>query len=122
MNRMNREEFFGKLAGLDEERLRKALWNLYWRGNAALRERIEAELDPGTLKPAAKPAIDPARVLEGVRDLSRRPARAHTSAVTGVCRRRHEASGASRSNGWRTRPRRLWPSRIRARQLPRWNC
>ena len=41
MNRMDREEFFGKLAGLDEERLKKALWNLCWRGNATLRERIE---------------------------------------------------------------------------------
>lgn len=43
---MDRQEFFGKLAPLDEERLRKALWNLYWRGSAAMRERIEAELDP----------------------------------------------------------------------------
>ena len=31
VNRMNREEFFGKLTGLDEERLKRALWNLYWR-------------------------------------------------------------------------------------------
>ena len=46
MKRMDREEFFGKLAPLDKERLRKALWNLYWRGSAAMRERIEAELDP----------------------------------------------------------------------------
>lgn len=68
MNRMNREEFFGKMAGLDEQRLRKALWNLYWRGNAALRERIEAELDPGTLKPPVRPAIAPDAVLAEVRD------------------------------------------------------
>jgi hypothetical protein len=27
VNRMNREEFFSKLTGLDEERLKKALWN-----------------------------------------------------------------------------------------------
>src|SRR5436309_163945 len=44
MKRMNREEFFGKLAALDEERLKKALWNLYWCGSATMRERIEAEL------------------------------------------------------------------------------
>jgi len=44
---MNREEFFAKLAPLDEDRLRKALWNLYWRGSATVRERIEGELDPG---------------------------------------------------------------------------
>lgn len=50
VNRMNREEFFSKLTGLDEERLKKALWNLYWRGNATLRERIEAELEPETPK------------------------------------------------------------------------
>jgi hypothetical protein len=68
MRRMNREEFFGKLAGLDEERLKKALWNLYWRGNATLRERIEAELDPDTPKPTAKPAIAPDAVLADVRD------------------------------------------------------
>lgn len=29
MSRMNREEFFGKLAMLDEDQLRKAMWNLY---------------------------------------------------------------------------------------------
>lgn len=44
--RMSREEFFAKLATLDEERLRKALWTLYWRGSAAIRQRIEAEVDP----------------------------------------------------------------------------
>jgi hypothetical protein len=43
---MNREQFFGKLAGFDEDRLKKALWNLYWRGAAPIRERIEAEVDP----------------------------------------------------------------------------
>ena len=37
--RMNREEFFAKLSPLDAEQLRKALWNLYWRGSAPLRER-----------------------------------------------------------------------------------
>src|SRR5262249_57746119 len=46
MNRMNRDEFFAKLAGMDEDRIKKALWNLYWRGPAQVRERIESELDP----------------------------------------------------------------------------
>jgi hypothetical protein len=68
VNRMNREEFFGKLAGLDEERLKKALWNLYWRGNATLRERVETELDPGTPKQTTRKAVDPGDVLEEVRD------------------------------------------------------
>ncbi len=44
--RMNRDEFFAKLSPLGEDGLRKVLWSLYWRGPAALRERIEAELDP----------------------------------------------------------------------------
>jgi hypothetical protein len=42
---MNREQFFAKLAPLDEERVKKALWNLYWRGSAAMREHIELEID-----------------------------------------------------------------------------
>jgi hypothetical protein len=42
--RMNREQFFRVVSGLDEDRLRKALWNLYWRGTANMRERIEVEL------------------------------------------------------------------------------
>ena len=28
-DRMNRDEFFDKLANLDEERIKKVLWNLY---------------------------------------------------------------------------------------------
>lgn len=46
MKRMDRGEFFAKLDTFDEERLRKALWNLYWRGSGSMRERIEAEIDP----------------------------------------------------------------------------
>lgn len=45
-NRMNREEFFAKLAPLDEAALKKALWNLYWRSSAQVRERIEGEIEP----------------------------------------------------------------------------
>jgi hypothetical protein len=68
-NRMNRDEFYSRLAGLDEEQLKKALWNLYWRGAAPMRERIEAELSP--VPAARRPATgselpDPARVLEEV--------------------------------------------------------
>jgi hypothetical protein len=44
--RMSCEQFFGQLVTFDEQRLKKALWNLYWRGSAATRERIEAEIDP----------------------------------------------------------------------------
>jgi len=71
MRRMNREQFFGKLATLDEEPLKKALWNLYWRGSAAMRERIEAEIDPGQHgrgKHPSKAPVDPEGVLAEVRD------------------------------------------------------
>jgi hypothetical protein len=68
MNRMNRTEFFDKLSGLDEQRLKTALWNLYWRGAAPVRERIEAELQPvppQPRRPAAAP-MDPNAVRDEV--------------------------------------------------------
>lgn len=71
--RMNREEFFAKLSPLDEDRLRKVLWNLYWRGSAPVRERIEGELDPAEQvrrkRAAAEPA-DPDLVLCEVREFA----------------------------------------------------
>jgi len=70
---MNRDEFFAKLAGLDEDRIKKALWNLYWRGSAQLRERIESELDPAqdaVRKRAAAEPPDPGTVLCEVRDFA----------------------------------------------------
>ncbi len=57
--RMNREEFFAKLAGLDEDRISKALWNLYWRGSAQMRERIESELDPAEDAARKRAAAEP---------------------------------------------------------------
>jgi hypothetical protein len=67
---MNREQFFGQLVTFDEQRLKKALWNLYWRGSAATRERIEAELDPdqhaGGKRRSKEPA-DPQQLLGEVR-------------------------------------------------------
>jgi len=68
---MNREQFFGTLATLDEAGLKKALWNLYWRGSAAMRERIEAEIDPdqhGYRKRPSMASVDPEGVLAEVRD------------------------------------------------------
>jgi hypothetical protein len=62
---MNREQFFRVVSGLDEDRLRKALWNLYWRGTANVRERIEVELaSDGRSRPPrpAKAAVDPETV------------------------------------------------------------
>jgi len=70
---MNREEFFAKLSRFDEDGLRKVLWNLYWRGSAPLRERIEGELDPAEhdrrRRAAAQPA-DPDWVLDEVREFA----------------------------------------------------
>ena len=72
-NRMNREEFFAKLAPLDDGRLRKVLWNLYWRGPAAIRERVEGELDPvehARRKQAAAAPPGPGLVLDEVREFA----------------------------------------------------
>ena len=65
---MNRDEFYAAMAPNDDERLRKVLWTVYWRGNAQLRERIEDELRPQG-QPKVKPArelLDPAGVLAEV--------------------------------------------------------
>jgi len=70
-NRINRDEFFAKLASLDAEQRGRILWNLYWRGTAAVRERIEGELDPPERerrKKAAAAPPDPELVLMEVRD------------------------------------------------------
>jgi len=73
LNRMKRDEFFAKLADLDEDRIKKALWNLYWRGPAQLRERIESELDPAqdaVRKGAAAEPPDARTALCEVRDFA----------------------------------------------------
>src|SRR5258708_13950201 len=57
--RMNREEFFAKLAGLDEDRISKALWNLYWRGAAQMGGRIQSELDPAADAARKRAAAEP---------------------------------------------------------------
>jgi hypothetical protein len=70
---MNREEFFAQLARLDEERLKKILWNLYWRGSAPLRERIEGELTPTPSVPGPRrrsEVPDPVRVRDEVREFT----------------------------------------------------
>jgi hypothetical protein len=57
---MNREQFFRVVSGLDEDRLRKALWNLYWRGTADLRERVETELASDGRGRPPRPVKEPA--------------------------------------------------------------
>lgn len=71
--RMNREEFFAKTADLTQEQLRKALWTLYWRGTAKIRERIEEELEApaaGPRKRAAPEPPDPDEVLDDVTEFA----------------------------------------------------
>jgi hypothetical protein len=68
---MNREQFFRVVSELDEDRLRKALWNLYWRGTANVRERIEVELASdgrGRTPRPAKAPVDPEMVRYEVDD------------------------------------------------------
>lgn len=67
---MNRDEFYAKLAGLDTDGLKKALWTLYWRGSAPMRERIEAQLDPhpAPRSSGAREPPDPGAVLEEARE------------------------------------------------------
>lgn len=68
---MNREQFFRAMSGLDEDRLRRALWNLYWRGTANVRERIEVELasdGPGRPSRPAKAPVDPETMRHEVDD------------------------------------------------------
>src|SRR5258708_25108751 len=67
VNRMNREEFYAKVSGLDAGQLRKVLWTLYWRGTAQVRERIEDALNPPAgPKRTAQDLPDPDQVLDEV--------------------------------------------------------
>lgn len=68
---MSREQFFAATTGLDRDQLRQVLWQLYWRGPAPVRARIETALCPedGTPgSPDAPPAVDPGAVLAQVED------------------------------------------------------
>ena len=97
LNRMNRDEFFAKLTDLDEDRIKKALWNLYRRGPAQLRERIESELDPAqdaVRKRAAAAPPDPDIVLWEVRDFAELARAGAYMAGTGASPRRSGHAGA----------------------------
>jgi hypothetical protein len=62
VERMNREQFYAATAGLGEERLRKALWTVYWRSAVPVRQRIEAEIAPPEAKPVARASVGPCRL------------------------------------------------------------
>ncbi|MBE1530882.1 hypothetical protein [Actinomadura algeriensis] len=69
---MNKDEFYGALSELDEDALRKALWTLYWRGSAQVRERIEDEIRPADTRPSTprKEQADPQKVLRDVTEFA----------------------------------------------------
>lgn len=70
---MNREQFMAASAHLDEAGLRKALWTLYWRGTATVRERIEEAMapEPATGARRAAPVVrDPEQVLAAVQEFT----------------------------------------------------
>lgn len=68
MERMSRDQFFAAVAGLDRDQLRRVLWQVYWRGPAQVRVRIEAELHPEGAGPtgSAPPTVDAGAVLAEV--------------------------------------------------------
>ena len=71
--RLNRDQFFVKLAEMEATDLKKALWTLYWRGAAPLRQRIEAIIDPqraGVLDRGVKSPPDPGLVVEEVTEFA----------------------------------------------------
>ncbi len=65
VSRMNREEFYAKVSPLDAEQLRTALWTLYWRGTAQVRERTEDTLS-SLDTPKGKALLDRDQVLDDV--------------------------------------------------------
>ena len=108
VNRMNREEFFGKLTGLDEERLKKALWNLHWRGNATLRERIEIELEPVAPKRTSTPPAVPPAVLDEVHEFVALVRSGGSLSPTTTLTLSIRPAGGGISNA--TNGREIWPS------------
>ena len=67
MDRMDHEQFFAARRPR-RAAAKKALWNLYWRGTATVRQRIEAELEPDGPRPRRKEPepTDPDGTLDAV--------------------------------------------------------
>ena len=102
-NRMNREQFFAAIAGLGEDQLRKVLWTVYWRGTAAVRERVETEIAPPERRPApaVREEVDPVAVLATVREFV-------ALARSGAYLARSRAVSPKERSGWRFTYRRLF--------------
>ena len=97
---MRKDEFYAKIVPLDAGRLRKMLWELYWRGGKELRERIEALLNPEKPKKRGPQLPDGELLLEDVHDFA---ALARSGAYMGGTR---EVSRNERSK-WRVTFRRF---------------
>lgn len=71
-NRMDRSQFYQLMAGKGEADLKKVLWELYWRGKAEVRERIEGILEPESAshKAAEASSLDGDRVLHDIKDFA----------------------------------------------------
>ena len=65
---MHKDEFYAKIAPLDTGKLRKILWELYWRGGKDLRERIEILLNPERPKKRVPQLPDGDLLLQDVLD------------------------------------------------------
>lgn len=103
VTRMNRDEFLAKLDGMEAAEIKKALWTVYWRGTAPVRERIEELLEPQRKEErekAAKLPPDAATVLAQVSEFA---SLARSGAYLGRDRR---VPAKERSN-WRFTFRRL---------------
>lgn len=56
---LSRDEFYDTLSTLDEAGLKKALWTLYWRGSAPVKDRVLAAIDPTSAAGQAAKASTP---------------------------------------------------------------
>ena len=68
--RLNRDEFYDLLAGMDDAALKKALWTLYWKGARPVRERIADLLGVPAPQPPAPTELDPEGVLQDVKQFA----------------------------------------------------
>lgn len=71
--RLSKDDFYDRLAALEEADLKKALWTLYWQGSAPVRERIMAAIDPtSAAAQAARVSVPvaPVAIESDVRDFA----------------------------------------------------
>ena len=66
--RLNRDEFYDLLEGMDDAALKKILWTLYWKGTRPVRERIADLIGVPAPQPPAPP--DPELVLQDVKQFA----------------------------------------------------